>query len=356
MTPTDRSGPAGGALRVDRVIPPGTTLSIRELTELVSHAQAHGWDGLWTSEARHDPFLPLLLAAEHSQQLTLGTSIAVAFARSPMTIAHSAHDLQRLSGGRFILGLGSQVQAHVVRRFCMPWDSPVSRMKDFIRAVRAIWEAWQTGERLNYRGEFYSHTLMTPFFSPGPLDVPPPPIHLAVVGPAMTRAAGEVADGVILHGFTTPRYIREVTLPALHEGMASAGRAEAEVSASVMAFICTGRDESEIAMAVQAVKEQIGFYGSTPAYRGVMDLHGWGEAAEQLSAMARRGGDAWSRLGEVVTDDMVREFAVVADLDSVGAAIRDRFTGLVDRVSFYTPYDLSDAVADRVAADVRRTP
>ncbi len=342
-------------LKVDRVIPPGTTLSIREVTALVAHAEEHGWDGIWTSEAKHDPFLPLLLAAEHSQRLTLGTSIAVAFARSPMTIAHSAHDLQRLSGGRFILGLGSQVQAHIVRRFNMTWDSPVPRMKDFIRAVRAIWQAWQTGERLNYRGEFYSHTLMTPFFDPGPLDCPPPPIHLAVVGPAMTRAAGEVADGVILHGFTTPRYIREVTLPALSEGKRAADRSDADVSASVMAFICTGRDDAEIAAAVQAVKEQIGFYGSTPAYRGVMDLHGWSDAAEQLSAMARRGGDAWSRLGDVVTDDMVREFAVVADIGSVGAAIRERFTGLVNRVSFYTPYDLADDVADRVAADVRRT-
>jgi probable F420-dependent oxidoreductase len=352
------AGPSASTLpvlRVDKVIPPGTTLSMTEITALAVHAERQGWDGLWTSEAKHDPFLPLLLAAEHSQRLTLGTSIAVAFARSPMTIAHSAHDLQRLSGGRFILGLGSQVQAHVVRRFSMTWDSPVARMKDFIRAVRAIWSAWQTGERLNYRGEFYSHTLMTPFFDPGPLDCAPPPIHLAVVGPAMTRAAGEVADGVILHGFTTPRYIREVTRPALREGVLAAGRLDTDVSASVMAFVCTGRDDAEIAAAVQAVKEQIGFYGSTPAYRGVMDLHGWGEAAEQLSAMARRGGDAWSRLGEVVTDDMVREFAVVADLDTVGTAIRERFTGLVDRVSFYTPYDLADDVADRVAADVRRT-
>jgi probable F420-dependent oxidoreductase len=343
-------------LELDRVVAPGETLSIAGIRALAEATESGGWNGLWTSEARHDPFLPLAIAAEHTARIAVGTSIAVAFARSPMTVAHTAWDLQRLSGGRFLLGLGSQVQAHVVRRFGMPWAAPegvsggpADRMRDFIQAVRAIWSAWRTGDRLDYRGGFYQHTLMTPFFTPPALDHADPPVYLAAVGPGMTKVAGEVADGVILHGFTTPRYIREVSLPALHAGAAAAGRGPARTA--IMAFVVTGEDDEQIASAAQAVREQIGFYGSTPAYRGVMELHGWGEAAEALSGMARRGD--WSGLGDVVTDEMLGEFAVVAPIDRVAGAIVDRFFGLVDRLSFYTPYAGADAMWDRVAADVR---
>lgn len=344
------------ALLLDRGIAPGQTLSTAEVAALAEATEAGGWDGLWTSEARHDPFLPLLTAADRTQRITVGTSIAVAFARSPMTVAHTAWDLQRLSGGRFVLGLGSQVQAHVVRRFAMPWGppegvegGPADRMRDFILALRAIWHSWRTGEKLDHRGRFYQHTLMTPFFSPPPLEVPDPPVFLAAVGAGMTRVAGAAADGVILHGFTTPRYIREVSLPALEQGASSQGRPRPQVA--IMGFVVTGEDEAAMAMAAQAVREQIGFYGSTPAYRSVMELHGWGDAAEALSGMARRGD--WSGLGEVVTEEMLGQFAVVAPLEQVAERIVERFAGLVDRLSFYTPYSGADAMWDRVARDVR---
>jgi len=343
-------------LLLDRVVAPDETLSIKAVRSLARATEAGDWDALWTSEARHDPFLPLLLAAEHTSRISVGTSIAVAFARSPLTVAHSAWDLQRLSDGRFILGLGSQVQAHIVRRFSMPWAAPegivggpADRMRDFICALRAIWAAWRTGDRLDHRGDFYQHTLMTPFFSPPPLTYPDPPVFLAAVGPGMTRVAGEVADGVILHGFTTPRYIREVSLPALRTGADRSGRPLPQTA--IMGFVVTGEDDEQLARAADAVRQQIAFYGSTPAYRGVMELHGWADAADRLSGMARRG--AWEGLGEVVTDEMLGEFAVVAPAAQVSAAIVDRFAGLVDRLSFYTPYAGADAMWARIAAEVR---
>lgn len=343
-------------LLLDRVVAPGETLSIAEMRAVAEGTEAGGWDGLWTSEARHDPFLPLLVAAEHTYRISVGTSIAVAFARSPLTVAHSAWDLHRMSEGRFILGLGSQVQAHVVRRFGMPWAAPegvvggpADRMRDFICALRAIWASWRTGERLDHRGDFYQHTLMTPFFSPPALEYADPPVFLAAVGPGMTRVAGEVADGVILHGFTTPHYIREVSLPALRAGAERSGRPLARTA--IMGFVVTGVNDEQIERAAQAVREQIGFYGSTPAYRGVMEVHGWGDAADALSAMARRGD--WAGLGEVVTDEMLAEFAVVAPTAEVAAAIVDRYAGLVDRLSFYAPYAGADEMWDRIAREVR---
>jgi probable F420-dependent oxidoreductase len=339
-------------LRVDRVVPPGDTLSALQASLLGASTEAGPWDGLWVSEARHDPFLPLAFAAEHTERVTLGTSIAVAFARSPMTLAYTAWDLQRLSEGRFVLGIGSQVRAHIERRFSMPWSSPAARMRDYICALRAIWSSWRTGEKLDYSGDFYQHTLMTPFFAPPVVEHPDPPVYLAAVGPAMTKVAGEVADGVILHGFTTPRYIQEVSLPALLDGAASVGRSRADMSVSIMAFVVTGRTAQEQAEAAQAVREQIAFYGSTPAYRGVMELHGWGDVAEELSVRARRGGDAWGNLGELISDEMLMQFAVVADLGDVADAIAERFGGLVDRLSFYTPYPAAARMWDDVAADL----
>ena len=339
-------------LRVDRVVPPGDTLSALQAALLGTSTEAGPWDGLWVSEARHDPFLPLAFAAEHTERITLGTSIAVAFSRSPMTLAYTAWDLQRLSEGRFILGIGSQVRAHIERRFSMPWSSPAARMRDYIVAMRAIWSSWRTGEKLSHTGEFYQHTLMTPFFSPPCLDHPDPPVYLAAVGPAMTRVAGEVADGVILHGFTTPRYIQEVSIPALIEGATGAGRTRSDLEVSIMAFVVTGRTPHEMSEAAKAVREQIAFYGSTPAYRGVMELHGWGDVADELSVLARRGGDAWEHLGDLISDEMLGQFAVVAELGDVAEAISARFGGLVDRLSFYTPYPSAAEIWDDVAADL----
>lgn len=339
-------------LLIDRVVPPGDTLSALDAAILGTSTEAGPWDGLWASEARHDPFLTLGFAAEHTERLTLGTSIAVAFSRSPMTVAHTAYDLQRLSEGRFVLGLGSQVRAHIERRFNMPWSSPAARMRDYVGALHAIWQSWRTSEPLEYRGEFYEHTLMTPFFSPPALAFSDPQVYVAAVGPAMTKVAGEVADGVILHGFTTPRYIREVSVPALAEGRRRAGRGDDEVAVSLMAFVVTGRTEIEMARAALAVREQIAFYASTPAYRPVMDLHGWGEVADELSVLARRGGDSWASMTDLIDESMLAEFAVVAEPGRIASAIMERYSGVVDRLSFYTPYPGAERMWDDIAHDL----
>lgn len=337
---------------VDRVIAPGETLSALDAALTGATTEAGPWDGLWVSEARHDPFLTLGFIAEHTERLTIGTSIAVAFARSPMTLAHTAYDLQRLSEGRFILGLGSQVRAHIERRFSMPWSSPAARMRDYVLALRAIWSSWRTGDALDHRGDFYQHTLMTPFFSPPTLTWPDPPVYVAAVGPQMTGVAGEVADGVILHGFTTPRYIKEVSLPALVEGCERESRARRDVTVSLMAFVVTGRTPEERRMAAESVRAQIAFYASTPAYRPVMELHGWAEVADELSVRARRGGVEWDSLGDLIDDRMLEEFAVVADPGDVATALVERYGGLVDRLSFYTPYEGADRMWEDIAHDM----
>jgi probable F420-dependent oxidoreductase len=253
------------AMKVDGKLGAGRTTVVIE--EVRRHEKA-GYDGLWSSESAHDPFLPLVLAAEHTERMVLGTAIAVAFARSPMQLAYTAHDLQAYSGGRFILGLGSQVKPHIERRFSMPWSHPAPRMREFIMAMRAIWSAWNDGTRLSFRGDFYQHTLMTSFFSPPPSLSGPPAVFLAAVGKAMTEVAGEAADGLLVHAFSTERYLREVTLPALSRGVAASGRSRADLEVAMLAMIVTGRTEEETARAAAGARQQIAFYASTPAYRG----------------------------------------------------------------------------------------
>ena len=273
-----------------------------------------GYDGLWSSESAHDPFLPLMLAAERTGQLELGTAIAVAFARSPMQLAYTAHDLQAYSAGRFVLGLGSQIRPHIERRFAMPWSHPAPRMREFIMAMRAIWAAWNDGTKLSFRGDFYSHTLMTPFFSPPPAPGGAPRVFLAAVGEAMTAVAGEVADGLLVHPFSTERYLREVTLPALDRGVARSGRPRSAAEVSLMLMIATGRTEEEMARAVAGTRQQIAFYGSTPAYRGVLGLHGWAGLGDELNALSRSSReDKWEVMGRLVDDDVLNTFAVVAE-------------------------------------------
>jgi probable F420-dependent oxidoreductase len=301
--------------------------------------EERGYAGVWSSEADHDPFLPLLTAGSATEHLQVGTAIAVAFARSPMTLAMTAHDLQRYTRGRFILGLGSQVRAHVERRFGMPWSPPVERMREYVAALRAIWTAWQEGTRLRFEGEHYRHTLMTPMFSPAAHEWGAPPVHLAAVGPGMTRLAGEIADGLLAHGFTTARYLRERTLPALEEGLARAGRRREEVSISLPGFVVTGRTEPERAAAATAVRATIAFYGSTPAYRPVLELHGWDSLADELHRLSvSRREDKWTAMRDLVDDEVLGAFAVVAGPADVGDRVRERFTGLVDRFSVYASY------------------
>jgi probable F420-dependent oxidoreductase len=313
--------------------------------------EARGYDGIWVPETSHDPFLPLVLAAEHTERLDLATGIVVAFARNPMTLAQVSWDLQAASQGRFILGLGSQIKPHITRRFSMPWSSPAARMREMILAIRAIWESWNQGTKLDFRGDFYSHTLMTPFFNPGPNPHGDARVFLAGVGELMTQVAGEVADGFLCHGFTTRQYLDEVTLPNLAKGRAKAGKAMDGFQLAGPMFVVTGRDEAEMAEAAKGVKGQIAFYGSTPAYRPVLELHGWGELQEELNRLSKDG--RWAEMGNLVDDDMLATFAVVAPLDEVAGALKERWGDVLDRLSFYAPYDTDRAQWDEVIADLK---
>lgn len=310
--------------------------ALGDAAEAASELEAMGYDGAWTAETSHDPFFPCLLGAEHTERLELGTGIAVAFARNPMTLANIGYDLQQFSHGRFILGLGSQIKAHIEKRFAMPWDRPAARMRELILAIRAIWGCWNDRSKLDFRGEFYRHTLMTPFFDPGPNPYGNPRIFLAAVGEKMTEVAGEVADGIMIHGFTTERYVREVTMPALERGFAKAGRARDQFEVSGPLFVVTGTNEAELEGAKKLTKQQIAFYGSTPAYRGVLDLHGWGELQDELNLLSKQG--EWEAMGELVTDEILAEFAVMGEPEEIPELLLGRFGDVVDRLSFYAPY------------------
>ena len=319
--------------------------------ELAKELEDLGYDGALSAETNHDPFLPLLLAAEHTERLELGTGIAVAFARNPMTVANLGYDLQAFSRGRFMLGLGSQIKPHIEKRFSMPWSHPAARMREFVLAMRAIWSCWNNGEKLDFRGEFYRHTLMTPFFNPGPSEYGAPRVFLAAVGEKMTEVAGEVCDGILLHGFTTERYVREVTLPALERGWAKGGRDRSRFEITGPLFVVTGVTEEQFADARRATKEQIAFYGSTPAYRGVLEVHGWGAMQDELNRLSKEG--RWKEMGEVVTDDVLDAFAVVAEPEGVAAQLHQRFGDVVDRLSFYAPYQSDRDRWSKVIEDLR---
>jgi len=293
-------------------------------------AEAQGYAGLFTFEARHDGFLPLAVAAEHTGRIDLGTSIAIAFARTPMTLAHLGHDMQALSGGRFVLGLGSQIRPHIERRYSMPWSRPAARMRELVEAIRAIWRCWNEGEPLDFRGDFYTHTLMTPLFAPPPSPHGPPRIWVAGVGPRMVEVAGAVGDGLICHPLVSGRYLREALLPHLHAGARSAGRDPADLEVAAMAMVATGATEEDMARAVAATRTQIGFYASTPAYRPVLEMHGWGDLQPELRRLSKAG--EWGAMGDAIDDEMVRTLAVVAEPDGVLPALLERFGGLADRV------------------------
>jgi probable F420-dependent oxidoreductase len=329
------------------------TSSLAAVTSSAVELDRAGYDGLWATESAHDPFLPLPVAALAAERAELGTSIAVAFARTPMTVAYTAHDLQTYSQGRFLLGLGSQVKPHIERRFGMPWSHPAARMREFIMALHAIWDSWETGAPLGFRGDFYQHTLMTPFFSPPRTGYPRPKVILAAVGSEMSRVASEVADGIFLHGFTTERYIREVTLPAVETGLTTSGRSRAQFQVVHLALVATGRTEEEAKVAEQAVRKQIAFYGSTPAYKGVLELHGWGELAGELHALSRSSrDDKWEVMAGLVDDEALRTFAVVAEPGQVAAELLHRFGDLADRLKFYAPYKSERAMWDEIRAEM----
>jgi probable F420-dependent oxidoreductase len=334
-------------MKIDGAIP----ADLHKAADAARTNEAQGYDGAWTAETNVDPFLPLALAAEHTQQIELGTGIAVAFARSPMTVAQMAHNLHAFSGGRFMLGLGSQIKPHIEKRFSMPWSNPAARMREFVLAVRAIWDCWDNGTKLDFRGEYYQHTLMTPFFTPPASKHGSPKVFLAAVGEKMTEVAGEVADGMLVHGFTTERYLREVTLPALERGGAKAGRSPADLELSLPSFVVTGRDESELQVAADAVRKQVAFYGSTPAYRGVLELHGWGDLQTELNSLSKQG--EWQKMGDAIEDEVLHAFAVVAEPDDVPKALLARFGDTVGRLSLYVPYALDTAVSGAIVTGIK---
>jgi probable F420-dependent oxidoreductase len=339
-----------GGLKVDAAVASGLTSA----AEVASKLERRGYDCCWTAEINHDPFLPLVLAAEHTTRIELGTSIAVAFARNPMTVANVGWDLQSYSDGRFILGLGSQVQAHIEKRFSMPWSQPVRRMREFVLALHEIWSCWRDGTKLSFEGDFYTHKLMTPMFIPEPQPHPSPRVFVAAVGEAMTEMCGEVADGLLAHAFTTKRYFEEVTMPALLRGMQRSGRQRAEFQLSCPVFVVTGDTEDELAAGAVGTRKQIAFYGSTPAYRKVLDLHGWGDLHTELHRLSRQG--EWDAMGSLIDDEILEAFAVVAPLDDVANKIRERCDGVIDRVLVGFPSSVQERTVISVIEELRDQP
>ena len=311
-----------------------------------------GYDGLWFGETAHEPFLQCLQACQVTRSVTIGTSIAIAFARTPMTLAYTGYDLARYSEGRFVLGLGSQVKPHIERRFSMPWSQPAARMRELVSAMKAIWASWQDGSKLDFRGEFYTHTLMSPFFSPEPHVHGSPPVYLAGVGDLMTEVAGEVADGFFMHPFTTRRYLDEVTLPALRRGRQKVGLTLEGFTVCGPSFVTVGRNQAELDAAAIGTKKQIAFYASTPAYRGVLELHGWGALQPELTRLSKAG--AWDEMGSLITDEMLETFSVVGTPSEVGARLKSKLDGVSQRISCYATYDVDALIWEDVAEAVRR--
>ncbi len=308
-------------------------------------AEQVGYDGFGAAETRHDVFTTLTLVARATTRISLQSGIAVAFARNPMNVAVLANDLRLISEGRFRLGLGSQVKPHIERRFSMPWSRPAARMEEFVAALRAIWHAWATGERLMFRGEFYKHTLMTEFFDPGPNPHGNPPVELAAVGELMTAVAGRVADGLLVHPLTSAGYLSERIIPAVREAR---GGSLDGFGLSLAAMVVLGADEAQRATAEQAVRRQIAFYASTPSYRPVLETHGWGDLADRLNLLSRR--QDWTAMAAEITDEVLDAFAVSGDPVTVAAGLRARFGTTIDRISLYTPYE-----ADRYQLAAVRT-
>ncbi|MCC6437591.1 MAG: TIGR03617 family F420-dependent LLM class oxidoreductase [Acidimicrobiales bacterium] len=292
-------------------------------------AEEAGFDGAWSSENEADAFLPLAVAATATRRIELGPSVAIAFSRTPMTVAYLAADLQRFTEGRFVLGLGSQIKPHIEKRFSMPWSRPAARMREFVLALRAIWRCWDEGEPLRFEGEFYRHTLMTPHFSPPASPHGPPPVYLAAVGPLRTEVAGEVADGLLAHPFLTVDYLRDVVGPAVERGRAKAGATMEGFEIGLSAFVAL--DDAD----VEAVRRQISFYGSTPAYRPVLDLHGWGDLQAELNVLSKQG--RWDDMVRLVDDEVLSAMCVIGSPGEVAAELARRYGGLAQRIRFNRP-------------------
>ncbi|MEX2237372.1 MAG: TIGR03617 family F420-dependent LLM class oxidoreductase [Dehalococcoidia bacterium] len=335
----------------------GIPFQLGSIAEAVRRIEAMGYDGIIMPEVGHDPLLPLILAAEHSERLTLSTAVMIAFPRAPMTVAQAGWDLQRYSKGRLNIGLGSQVKGHNVRRYQTHWDTPPApRMRQYVQCLRAIWDSWQNGTRPDFVTENYKYTLMTPNFNPGPLDIPPPRVMISAVNPVMAKVAGEVCDGLRLHGFNTMKYAREVLLPKVQEGLARAGKSREDFEISGGGFIAMGANQAELEQNIEGVRRQLSFYGSTRSYQGVMDAHGWGDITTQLNSMSIQG--KWDEMPKLISDDMVEEFAAVGTYDNIVAQIEKKFGGEVDTIAIgFPPRDPDEeARAKELIAAIQRIP
>ena len=313
---------------------------LNRMAEIARAVEGYGFSALWTAETAHNPFLPLTHVAAATQRLQFGTGIAVAFPRSPMVTAQIAWDLAAQSNGRFSLGLGTQIKAHITKRFSTDWTAPVPRLREYVESMRAIWATWQTEAPLRYMGEHYRFTLMTPFFSPGPIATPEIPIYLSGVNEGLCKLAGEIAHGFHVHPFHTTRYLREVTLPAVAEGAAKATRSLKDIQTVCGIFVATGTNAEEVRANAEEIKRQIAFYASTPSYKAVLDLHGWGDLQERLSLLARQG--QWATMSNEISDEMLQQFAVVAPIPDLAHAVKARYHGLLDRIAYYFPFDPND--------------
>jgi len=315
-------------MKFDAILPP---TGLKNIPAIAKAAEQLGFDALWTQETQHDPFLPCALIGEHTTRLNFGTGIAVSFARSPANLAYTAWDLAAQSNGRFILGLGTQVKAHIERRFGQPWpESVTKKLREQIQVTRAFWDCWQNGTKLNARGEYYKITLMSPFFNPGPIEHPNIPIYIAGVNTGLARLAGELCEGFHAHPFHSVRYMQEVILSGIEEGAKKSGRKREDISVCVTAFIATSPEELNFARA------QLSFYASTPSYRPVLELHGWGDVAEKLSAHASRG--EWAEMPMLITDEILNEFCLVTEESKLTDELKKRYAGIADRLAVYTPF------------------
>ena len=311
------------------------THDLTQMAALARFADETGFDGIWTFETAHEPFLPLVLAAEHSRRLSLGTSIAVAFPRSPMILAQIAWDLARFSQGRFILGLGTQVKGHNERRFGVKWERPVDKMREVILALRAIWDCWQNQTGLNFQGEFYKLTLMTPFFSPAPHEYSRIPIFVAGVNRRMCELAGELCEGFHVHPLHTSRYLQDKILPNIEIGLTRSQRKRSDIELSSSIFVIPTDDSAQAIKFADEVRRQISFYASTPPYRPVFELEGWGAVADELKALAARG--RWNDMPALISDEILERFALRGSWTELPAKVSQKYDGLLDRVSYYFP-------------------
>ena len=320
-------------MKFDVTIFPEDLNTVGHLAQAVEES---GFSGLWTAETAHNPFLPLTHAAAHTHRINLGTAIAVAFPRSPMVVANIAWDLAEQSKGRFILGLGTQIKAHITKRFSAEWGPPVPKLREYIESMRAIWSTWQNGTPLRYEGEHYKFTLMTPFFAPNAMPYADIPIYIAGVNEGLCRLAGELCQGFHVHAFHTPRYLRELIIPNIEAGAAKAGRKREDISLNCAIFVVTGKTDEEIQNNAILVKSQIAFYASTPSYEAVLEMHGWQGVGQRLNLMSRAG--RWAEMWQEISDEMLEEFAVVAPEADLARKVKDRYTGLLDRIGYYFPF------------------